>query len=142
MIEAWHAESVVAHDEVMYPARHRGFVAVRDGEIVGHVSYRGDGDRCEIVSIEAQPKRAGIGSSLMEAAIAAARDEGYKLVWLTTTNDNLDALRFYQRRGFRISAIRPGAVDHARETLKPELPVVGSYGIKMSDELDLVLERL
>jgi ribosomal protein S18 acetylase RimI-like enzyme len=142
VIEAWHAESVVAHDEVMYPARHPGFVALRDGEIVGHISYRGDGDRCEIVSINAQPQHAGIGSRLMEAAVAAARDEGYKVVWLTTTNDNLDALRFYQRRGFRISAIRRGAVDRARETLKPKIPVIGSYGIKMSDELDLVLERL
>jgi ribosomal protein S18 acetylase RimI-like enzyme len=75
----------------------------------------------------------------MKAAIAAARDDGYKLVWLTTTNDNLDAIRFYQRRGFRLSAIRPGAVERARETLKPEIPDVGSYGIPMSDELDLEL---
>jgi ribosomal protein S18 acetylase RimI-like enzyme len=140
VLEAWHAESVVAHDEVMYPARHRGFVALRDGQIVGHVTYRGQGERCEIVSIDAQPKHAGIGSLLMDAAVAAARAEGYQAVWLTTTNDNLDAIRFYQRRGFRISALRPGAVDRARERLKPEIPVVGSYGIRMSDELDLVLE--
>jgi ribosomal protein S18 acetylase RimI-like enzyme len=78
----------------------------------------------------------------MDAAVEAARAEGCKVVWLTTTNDNLDAIRFYQRRGFRISALRPGAVDRAREKLKPEIPEVGSYGIRMSDELDLDLQLL
>jgi ribosomal protein S18 acetylase RimI-like enzyme len=139
VVEVWHAESVVGHDEAMYPARHPGFVALRGGEIVGHVSYRGEGDRCEIVSIDAQPKGEGIGSMLMEAAIRVAREEGYRVVWLTTTNDNLDAIAFYQRRGFRISAVRLGAVDRARTTLKPEIPQVGSYGIPMHDELDLEL---
>jgi hypothetical protein len=56
---------------------------------------------------------------------------------LTTTNDNLDALRFYQRRGFRIMGVRQGAVDDAR-TLKPSIPAVGNYGIPLRDELDLV----
>jgi GNAT superfamily N-acetyltransferase len=55
---------------------------------------------------------------------------------LTTTNDNLDALRFYQRRGFRLVALRPGAVDAAR-ALKPEIPVTGAHGIPLRDELDL-----
>ena len=140
VIEAWGAEAVVAHDEAMYPARHPGFVAVREGEIVGHVSYRGEGERCEIVSIDAEPKQAGIGSLLLDAAVGAAREQGYRVVWLTTTNDNLDALRFYQRRGFRLCAVRAGAVDRARETLKPEIPVIGSYGIRIRDELDLDLE--
>jgi ribosomal protein S18 acetylase RimI-like enzyme len=142
VIEAWGAEVVVAHDEAMYPARHPGFVAVREGEIVGHVSYRGGGERCEIVSIDAEPKHGGIGSLLLDAAVGAAREQGYRVVWLTTTNDNVDALRFYQRRGFRLCAIRPGAVDRARETLKPEIPVIGSYGIRIRDELDLDLELL
>ena len=126
----------------MYPARHPGFVAVREGEIVGHVSYRGEGERCEIVSIDAEPKHAGIGSLLLDAAVGAVREQGYTVVWLTTTNDNLDALRFYQRRGFRLCAVRPGAVDRARETLKPEIPVIGSYGIRIGDELDLDLQLL
>jgi hypothetical protein len=56
---------------------------------------------------------------------------------LTTTNDNLDALRFYQRRGFRITGVRAGAVDAARRQ-KPAIPAVGSFGIPLRDELDLV----
>ena len=124
----------------MFPARLPGFVALRDGEIVGHISYRGEGARCEIVSIDAEPQHAGIGSRLLDAVVEAARAEGFKVAWLTTTNDNLDAIRFYQRRGFRLSALRRGAVDEARSTLKPAIPEVGSYGIPMHDELDLEFE--
>jgi GNAT superfamily N-acetyltransferase len=140
VVTTWHAEAVVAHDELLFPARLPGFVALSRGRIVGHVSYRVDGDRCEVTSIDATPERAGTGTRLMEVVLEAARAAGCQTVWLTTTNDNLDALRFYQRRGFRLSALRSGAVDRARETLKPELPLVGSYGIPMHDELDLELE--
>jgi ribosomal protein S18 acetylase RimI-like enzyme len=140
LVAAWHSDAFVAHGERMYPAKLPGFVAVRDGGIAGHVSYRAEGSRCEIVSIDASPERAGIGTRLLDAAIAAARDAGCTVVWLTTTNDNLDALRFYQRRGFRLCALRVGAVDAARTALKPELPAIGSYGIPMRDELDLELE--
>ena len=63
--------------------------------------------------------------------VEVARRVGCTQVWLTTTNDNLDALRFYQRRGFRLARIRPGAMDAARASLKPEIPEVGSHGIPM-----------
>jgi GNAT superfamily N-acetyltransferase len=139
VIEAWSSEAVVAHDEAMYPARLPGFVALSDGEIVGHISYRAQGERCEITSIDATPQHAGIGTMLLNAVIATARKAGHRTLWLATTNDNMDAIRFYQRRGFRLSALRPGAVDRARETLKPEISVVGSYGIPLRDELDLEL---
>ena len=59
--------------------------------------------------------------------------------WLITTNDNLDALRFYQRRGFRITAIHAGAVDDSRARLKPEIPEAGDHGIPLRDELELEL---
>jgi hypothetical protein len=54
-----------------------------------------------------------------------------------TTNDNLGALAFYQRLGFRLSALRPGAVDEARATLKPEIPATGEEGLPLRDELEL-----
>jgi GNAT superfamily N-acetyltransferase len=140
VVETWGSEAVVAHDELMYPARLPGFVAVRGGQVVGHVAFRIDGDACEVVSIDASPRLGGIGSRLMDRVISTAQDAGCRTVWLTTTNDNLDALRFYQRRGFRLRALRQGATTRARQTLKPELPAVGSYRIPMCDELDLELK--
>jgi ribosomal protein S18 acetylase RimI-like enzyme len=140
LVAIWHSEAVVAHDEIIRPIEHSGVVAVESGSIVGHVAYRIDEGGCEIVAIAAEPQGVGVGSRLLDAAIEAARAEGCASVWLTTTNDNLDALRFYQRRGFRLRTLRAGAVDAARRTLKPEIPEIGSHGIPIRDELDLVRE--
>jgi DNA-3-methyladenine glycosylase I len=57
-------------------------------------------------------------------------------VWLTTTNDNLTALAFYQVVGLRLCALRPDAVTGSRR-LKPSIPLVGQNGIPLRDELDL-----
>ena len=73
---------------------------------------------------------------LIEAAVDEARRFGCRELLLTTTNDNVDALRFYQRRGFRLAELRPGAVDRARQ-LKPQIPTAGDYGIPLRDEIDL-----
>jgi ribosomal protein S18 acetylase RimI-like enzyme len=138
VVSAWGGESVVGHGEEMYPASLPGFVALEDGTIVGHASYRIDGDRCELVSIDSDKRHAGTGTLLIDAVVETARSAGCSTVWLTTTNDNLDALRFYQRRGFRLTELRTGALAESRR-LKPEIPEVGSYGIPMRDELDLEL---
>ena len=58
-------------------------------------------------------------------------------MWLVTTNDNLEALRFYQRRGFVLSALRAGAMDEARRKLKPRISRVGDFGIPIRDEIEL-----
>jgi N-acetylglutamate synthase-like GNAT family acetyltransferase len=79
------------------------------------------------------------GTALVDAAQRIAAERGCRRLWVLTTNDNVDALRFYQRRGFRLAEVNLGAVDEARERLKPELPAVGAYGISLRDEL--VLEK-
>ena len=75
------------------------------------------------------------GKSL-DAVVEMARRAGTKRLWLVTSNDNLDALRFYQRRGWRLAALRPGAVVEARR-LKPSIPAQGAYGIPLTDEIEL-----
>ena len=95
----------------------------------------------EIVTLNAIDRRAGIGTMLIEAAVVKARRFGCHEIRLTTTNDNIDALRFYQRRGFRMAELRPGAVDQSRQR-KPQIPRVGDYGIPLRDEIDLTLPRL
>jgi ribosomal protein S18 acetylase RimI-like enzyme len=139
LVKTWHDEAVAAHGELMRPQDHPGFVALdREGRIAGHAAYRIEADgSCYVVSIDAEPPGAGIGSALAAAVESAAREAGCQRVWLDTTNDNLGGLRFYQRRGYRIVAVRPGAVDAARRTLKPSIPVIGSSGIPMRDELEL-----
>jgi hypothetical protein len=77
-----------------------------------------------------------VGTVLMETVAADAQRLRCHEIRLTTTNDNLDAIRFYQRRGLRLVALRAGAVDRARLE-KPEIPRAGAYGIPLRDEIDL-----
>jgi GNAT superfamily N-acetyltransferase len=76
----------------------------------------------------------GVGTALLAAVERKARR-----LWLLTTNDNVDALRFYQRRGFRLAELHPGGVEESRARLKPEIPETGEYGIPIRDEL--ILEK-
>jgi GNAT superfamily N-acetyltransferase len=139
VLDTWHADFVVAHGEQIRPIDLPGFVAMDGERTVGHAAYRIVGQDCELVAIAAEPRRSGTGSRLLERVIAAARHAGCSRVWLTTTNDNLDALRFYQHRGFQLFALHAGVVVEARRRLKPDLPPTGAYDIPMRDELDLEL---
>jgi GNAT superfamily N-acetyltransferase len=137
VVELWGWPVAVGHGVVFQPAELPGLIAERDGDAVGLLTYEVRGDTLEVVSINAFPAGAGTGTTLLEAAVRAARDEhGCRRVVLTTTNDNVDALRFYQRRGFRLVALRPGAVDDSRR-IKPDIPATGAYGIPLRDELEL-----
>ncbi len=117
-----------------------GFVAERRGEPAGLLTYRFDEDAVELSSLAADPRHGGIGSALLEALVSAVAAADRHWIWVVTTNDNLDALRFYQRRGFRIGEVRVGAVDRARLSIKPSIAGIGSYGIPLRDEFELVLD--
>ena len=116
-----------------------GFSARSDGRVAGVATWN-PGDRAELVSLGvlAGHRGRGIGGRLLERVVEEARDSGSAVVWLVTTNDNLDALALYQRHGFRLVRLVVGGVDAARE-LKPQIPRVGQHGIPLRDEL--VLER-
>ncbi len=102
----------------------------------GFLIYRAHGPAAEIVALEALDPGAGIGTALVVVATEELERMGVREVWVTTTNDNLDALRFYQRRGFRIEGVRRDAVVEVR-ALKPTIPVIGDYDIPVRDEIDL-----
>jgi GNAT superfamily N-acetyltransferase len=136
---SWGATSIAVHDSVYAGDELPALIAERHGEIVGLLTHTtSNADGLEVVTLDALRRRSGIGSALMDAAVEVAREQGARRLWLVTTNDNLDALRFYQRRGLRIVAVDAGAVDRAR-TRKPSIPWVGEYGIALHDELTLEL---
>lgn len=131
----------MAHGTVYRPAGLPGFLAAWDGESAGVVTYHLEGDACEIVTLDSLRPGQGIGTALIEAVRAVAAEAGCRRLWLITTNDNLHALGFYQKRGFRLVAIHAGAVDQARK-LKPAIPRLGSDGIPIRDELELEISPL
>jgi len=101
------------------------------------LTYIVDRDQCEILTLHTAEQWRGVGTALVGAVERLAAQQGCRRLWLITTNDNLDGLRFYQRRGFRLAALHASAVDDSRARLKPEIPVVGDYGIPLRDELEL-----
>ena len=124
----------LAHDAAALPA----IVALRDGAPAGLATYRIAVDDCELVSLDSTVEGAGVGMALIAAVREAATRAGCARVWLITTNDNTPALRFYQRRGFRLVAVHRDAVAIAR-VLKPSIPLSGIDGIPIRDEIELQL---
>lgn len=135
MIARWGAETAVAHGKLYRPAELPGFIALDRDEWAGLLTYHIVGRGCEIVTIDSDRSGLGIGTALIEAAKTAALAAGCARLWLVTTNDNWPAIRFYQKRGFHLAALRLNAVEESRK-LKPEIPLTGVDGIAIRDELE------
>jgi ribosomal protein S18 acetylase RimI-like enzyme len=133
----WNALRVARRGVVVDSLDHPAVMASSEHELIGVATYVIAGDDCELLTLHSATRLMGIGSALLTAVLGIARDAGCRRLWVVTTNDNVDALRFYQRRGFRLVLLRAGAVDRSRETLKPEIPTLGAHGIPLRDELEL-----
>jgi len=122
----------VSHDVRRCPT----LVAETGGAPSGFLAYALTPPQCEVVVIDAFERFRGVGTALMAAVVREARHAHCGRLWLVTTNDNLDALRFYQRRGMTLSALHRHAISEARR-VKPAIPSVGYYGILIRDEIEL-----
>ncbi|MGD8413997.1 MAG: GNAT family N-acetyltransferase [Candidatus Latescibacterota bacterium] len=137
-IQHSNAPFVVAHGELYYPHQLHGFVAEAGDECLGLVTYRLDQIECEVITLDSTLENHGVGTALLESVVAEAQAIGCIRLWLITTNDNLRALAFYQKRGFELVEIHRNAVDRSRE-IKPQIPLVGDSGIPIRDEIELEL---
>jgi len=120
------------HDASQLP----GFAAMQGDSPLGLLTYRMKGDECEVVTLHSAVEGIGVGSALIEAVRDYARLGGTIRLWLITTNDNLPALKFYQKRGFVLRALYPNAMDEVRK-VKPHVPLIGLDGIPLRDEIEL-----
>jgi GNAT superfamily N-acetyltransferase len=136
MTDHWGAELMIAHGERFYPAESPGFAAFEGEKVIGLVTYSIRAAECEILSLDSLLEGWGIGSALIESVRQVALENGIRRLWLVTTNDNLNALRFYQKRGFELVKIHRRAVDESRK-IKPSIPLIGNFGIPIRDEVEL-----
>jgi N-acetylglutamate synthase-like GNAT family acetyltransferase len=134
-----HSDVVARLGRLERPLEHPALLVEERGELAGVLTYVLKADACEILTLHAAQRGRGAGTALIAAVERLALDHGCRRLWVLTTNDNLDALRFYQRRGFCLTELHPGAVAAARASLKPELPPAGDHDIPIRDEL--VLEK-
>jgi len=133
--ERWGAEFIAAHYEIYHCRDLPGFVATDGEKKVGLLTYKIVAGDCEVVSLGSLQPCVGIGTGLIDAVKAAACESGCRRLWLVTTNDNMNALRFYQKRGFAMVKINRNAIEFARN-LKP-IPLTGADGIPLRDEIEL-----
>ncbi len=134
--EHWGTDFVVSRGVVYHPRDLPGFIASHEGEKVGLLTYTIVGESCEIVTINSIHPSLGVGTALIKAVRDIARQSGCKRLWLITTNDNLNALRFYQKQGFVLVAVHRNALELSRR-LKPGIPLIGDDGIPLRDEIEL-----
>ncbi len=132
----WGDELVVAHGMIYLPEQLCGFIAVDGEEWIGLVTYNFLAEACEIVSLDSLRPNHGIGTRLIEMVSEEAKRAQCRRLFLITTNDNLEALGFYQKRGFQLAAVHPGAINEARK-VKPVIPLIGLHGIPLRDEIEL-----
>jgi GNAT superfamily N-acetyltransferase len=136
MKEYWGGEPLVIRGENFYPSKLNGLIAQSNEKLAGFLFYDIQGKDCEVIVFEVFDKFKGLGTQLLDLMKDIARKKQCKRIFLMTNNDNLDALRFYQRRGFVICGIHINSVAVSRK-MKPSIPEIGEYGIPLRDEIDL-----
>ena len=119
IVRRWYTMQMVVHGESIDLGNADGYYACEGNDILGLITYRIIGKEMEILSLDSQREGRGI--------------------LLITTNDNLAALRFYQKRGFEMCRLCCNALDQARK-IKAEIPLIGMNGIPLKHEI--VLEMI
>jgi ribosomal protein S18 acetylase RimI-like enzyme len=134
--EHWGSHLIVSRGKLHDAAALPGFWASRQGQMIGLATYEIMAESCELVTLDSAVEGIGVGSALIAAVKDAARAANCQRLWLITTNDNLPALGFYQKRGFRLTAVHRNALAESRK-LKPQIPLIGLDGIPLRDEIEL-----
>ena len=122
-----------AHDVATLP----GLVAQEEpgGARLGVLTYRADERGLEVVTLNSLAEGRGIGTALLAGARQRARQDGRRL-WLTTGNDNVRAIGFYQSRGMDMVALHRDFADEVRK-VKPWLPAQARGEITFRHAIEL-----
>ncbi|MFJ8412938.1 GNAT family N-acetyltransferase [Bacillus paramycoides] len=136
MCENWGSSMMVSRGRAHQLEKLPSFIALKNDRIVGIITCEVIENMCEIVSLDSFEEGKGIGTKLVDCVLQIARENGCKKVWLITTNDNMNALRFYQKRNFMMTNLYIDAVKEARK-IKKEIPFIGYDNIAISHEIQL-----
>jgi ribosomal protein S18 acetylase RimI-like enzyme len=110
------------------------YVAQVGNEFAGFISLSENQDSLIIVALGVHPEYqdSGIGHSLIKKAEAEATKLQKKKLLVSTSNDDLPALGFYQSLGFQIFEVVPNAIAEKHGTT-----LAGVGGLPIRDELRL-----
>lgn len=136
LMQHWFTTTMILRGETVDLTKVEGFFYQEEKNIMGLITYVVYNDILEIVSLDSLKENHGIGCALVETVLVEAKKLNCKKVVLITTNDNINALRFWQKRGFDMIHLFHNAMDISRK-LKPEIPQIGENGIPLRHEIEL-----
>lgn len=131
----WFSTTMVVRGELIDMTVLDGFVVYENLNIIGLITYRIKDNECEIISLDSLKERRGIGTSLVNKVIQIAIKNKCIKVKLISTNDNINAIRFYQKRGFDMVRIYYNSLEIARK-IKPSIPMMGEFNIPLKHEIE------
>ena len=137
----WFSTVMVVSGELVDMTILNGFVMYEGEKIIGLITYRIKASKCEIMSLDSLMENQGIGTTLVKKVIEIAMYNKCNKIKLITTNDNINALRFYQKLGFDMTKIYHNALDISRK-LKPSIPLLGEFNIPLKHEIEFEMELL
>ncbi len=135
----WSGGALMLRGKVVHPKDVDALAAYHEGRLAGVATWRLEGPVFYLVTLNNITEQRGVGVSLLDAIMKLGRQKGSALLRVIVTNDNLNALGFYQRRGFRLIALHPGAIDTIRALL-PNIPTMGANRIPIRDEIELEID--
>ena len=135
----WSGGALMLRGKIVHPKDVEAIAAYHDGRLAGVGTWRLEGRVIYLATLNNITEQRGVGVALLAAAMELGRDKGAALLRVIVTNDNLNALGFYQRRGFRVVAVYPGAIDTIRALL-PSIPAIGQNRIPIRDEIELEID--
>ena len=135
----WEETKIISRGKVIDGTKLDGFIAIKDTKIIGLITYIIENDECEIVSLNSFIENNGIGSKLIDKVKRCAKENNCKHLVLITTNNNVRAIEFYQKRGFEFSNIYINAIENSRK-LKPRIPLYDDNGLPIKDEIEFKIK--
>lgn len=132
----WYTTVMIIRGKEIDMTKVDGFYFSEGETIIGLITYLVYDNILEITSLDSLREKQGIGSKLVELVLREAKERKLQKVVLITTNDNINALRFYQKRGFDMAYLYHNSINVSRK-LKPEIPMVGENSIPLRHEIEL-----
>ena len=133
--ERWFSTEMIIRGTIIDMTKVNGIIALENDEIVGLLTYTFSDTVCEITSLDSVVEGKGIGTSLINQIRNIAKEHNCAKIVVVTTNDNINAIRFYQKRGFDMARFYHNALDISRK-IKPSIPLIGDNDIPLKHEIE------
>ncbi|MCI8889666.1 MAG: GNAT family N-acetyltransferase [Hungatella sp.] len=134
----WYTTTMIIRGKAIDMTKTEGFYFREGEDIIGLITYMVYDNLLEIISLDSLHENQGIGSKLLGAVIHEAKERKLQKIVLITTNDNINAMKFYQKRGFDMVRLFHDALAVSRK-LKPEIPLIGENSIPLRHEIEFEL---